>query len=181
MAKKTGEGILYPENAQNLINTQTKDRKELKDTLIRKVPHKSWSLCKDELDKVFTELSQYTVKDIFLLSPLHEGPVISDKVSSYTVYTYEGEKALGNASISEDDDICSEEFSLEIILPYLDKIFPSSSVHAYFAPEIIDEKELNILKEIVREIRENYKSCLILLSDNSGCCSMWEKALTSRT
>ncbi len=54
MIRKTGEGILYPEHPLNLIKEDPKERKDLTGLLIKTVPHKSWDLCKEELDSVFS-------------------------------------------------------------------------------------------------------------------------------
>lgn len=178
LIRKTGEGILYPENASNLIKEELKERKDLTGLLIKTVPHKSWDLCKEELDSVFSFLSQYRAEHLFFLAPLHLGRLISDLNPSYCVYTYEGEgKALENRCIVEDDDVCSEEYSFEIILPYLEKLFPTSKAHAFFAPATETEEEEIILRQIVEEIEKKYPHSIILISDNDGCCSMWKKAL----
>lgn len=178
--KKNSEGILYPYNAEKEIKIERNNKRELKETVVRTVPHKAWHLCKAELDGVFSELSQYRADNIIVLSPLHGGRLISDKNLPYTVYTYEGEDTLNCPYITEDNDVCSEEFSFEILLPYLEKLFPSSKYHAFFAPGTENEEEEKILSDIVKKIKETYRPAIILLSDNSGCCSMWEKALTAR-
>ena len=179
MLTKTGLGILYPENAASLIDIVVKDKKELTSPLVKTVPHKSWDLCKTELDKVFSFLAQYSSSDVFFLAPLHQSRPISDLETPYSVYTYEGSKEdkFEDCSIVEDDDLCSEEYSFEIILPYLEKLFPSSRTHAFFAPKPENTEEEKVLKKILGLIEKNYPGSIILISDNDDCCLMWKKAL----
>ncbi|MCR4676401.1 MAG: hypothetical protein K5634_04130, partial [Sphaerochaetaceae bacterium] len=124
---KTSSGILYPENASDLIDIKEKNSVSL--PAVRTVPHKAWSLCKDELDRVFSSLNGAKADYIFVFSPLHQGR-IGDEFKIYTHNEY-------NLSfpVERNDDICAEEFSYEILLPYIEKLFPSARSYAFYAPD----------------------------------------------
>ena len=182
------EGIMYPYNAL----------KELKDSLLFgddsvsghgskapyvEIPHAAWSVCRDELDCAFASVRGLEPSIVFVLGPLHKGPISAD--DGFTVYAPEDgvlkgsdwEIALEVPSdlknlVVQNDDICSEECSLEIAAPYLTLLFPKARVCHLLAPGR-DEK----LRTIVEIARRDFPGTLFFISNNreSGCAAMWKE------
>lgn len=169
MKLKTNSGILYPENPQIQV---LHSGKNIKLPAVEKVPHASWSKIKKELDDIFYNLSDSNPEYVFVLAPLHKGKINKD--DSYTVFTYE-DCFVSNSILEKDSEVCSEEYSYEILLPYLEAYFPNAKKTAFFAPGQPDRPELLI--DFVKSLKEEYPQSLFLLSGTANCCSMWYQAI----
>jgi hypothetical protein len=180
------EGIMYPECAKAALfpayDSFSGDRS---DSFYAEVPHKAWKLCRQELDDTMFRLKGRAFPYIFVLGPLHKGPV--DFGPAMPVYCPEDGALKGSdweiklripegigQLVTASDDICSEEHSLEIVAPYLGLMFPETPVCHLLASG--DGQEV---KRIVEILRRDFPSALILLSNNrETCCAhMWKEAL----
>ena len=180
------EGIMYPFNAKAEISSALPPVSgHHYDFSYLEVPHKAWSKCKDELDALLLPLKGSDFPYVFVLGPLHKGPVTFD--GTCPIYTPDDGELSGSdwtvdlkcpSSIKQmviiSDDICSEEHGLEIIAPYISLLFPKARtcwlLSSGGSPEI---------GEIVKILRKDFSSSLILLSNNSEtCCAhIWKEAL----
>jgi hypothetical protein len=148
------------------------------------VPHAVWSKCSSVLDKVFSFAVDESVGQVFVLGPLHKGPVaFSDGCKVYA--PSDGELCGSDWKVSLSvpsslsslvvcsDDVCSEECSLEIIAPYLSVLFPNAKV-CYLLATCIGEA----VKKIVEIIRTDFPFSRIFISNNkeTECAAMWKEA-----
>ncbi len=217
--KNACEGVMYPLNAkailqkdfscEELSKTNCKEFCNLKKLHFASlsllsgsslqaitVPHKAWSVCKNELDLVFMTLhaqklqnqqSLYikgNVKRIFVLAPLHKGSIIGEPVVIYTPSStvlkgsdWEIQLELPNemrelSFIQENDDVCTEEHSLEILSPYLALLYPNVTVSYLLAPQEISKEDI---KQLLSKIALYTNESLIFISCNeeTHCASMW--------
>ena len=180
------EGIMYPFDAKaSLFPAFSSFSGHRCDSFLAEVPHKAWSLCRKELDDVMFSFRGRTFPFVFLLGPLHKGPMEDD--GSDTVYAPADGKLEGSdwavrlevpamlrSSVTVSDDICSEEHSLETVAPYISLLFPDAAVCHLLAPAGGEKT-----RRIVEIIRKDFPSSLILLSNNrETCCAhMWKEAL----
>ena len=193
--KNACEGVMYPKDAAaiakaalatNAPENATASNNAQNDSFI-KVPHKAWSLCKKELDAVFSQLASSAKnkerpKRIFVLAPLHKGPIIGERFAAYTpcngvLKGSDWEIPLETSCeitsldcVGQNDDVCTEEHSLEIIAPYLAVLYPRVPVAYLLAPE--NNAKLDEIKRIIGRM-----ACdsIIIISDNeeTHCASMW--------
>lgn len=180
------EGIMYPECAKAaLFPAYTSFSGDCSDSFFAEIPHKAWKLCREELDNVMFGFKGRTFPYVFVLGPLHKGPV--DFGSDMPVYCPQDGSLKGSdwettlavpesirPFVSVSDDICSEEHGLEIVAPYLGLMFPETPVCHLLASGDGDD-----VKRIVEILRRDFPSALILLSNNrETCCAhMWKEAL----
>lgn len=186
--KNACEGVMYPKDAAALVKASYKSATSYpqqsapNNCKYIKVPHKSWTLCKGELERIFAGLQDKSPKRIFVLAPLHKGPIIGERIAAYTpckgclkgsdweipLETPCEITSLG--CIEQSDDVCTEEHSLEIIAPYLAVLYPNSPVAYLLAPE----NNAN-LEEIKQTIGRMACDSLIFVSDDeeTHCASMW--------
>lgn len=132
------------------------------------VPHKALTLCRDELDMTFSGLRGKRPSHIFVLCPLHKGKVFED--DTFRIYSY-SDCFVSHPLIERNDDICSEEYSYEMLLPYLDAFFKDIPSTAFYAP-CADPA----LRDFVLYLKENHEDPLFLVSDNLNCSRMWKEA-----
>lgn len=197
--KNACEGVMYPFGAKTILEKDFSSGEVSKiflDSPLQKlhavrVPHASWSVCKKELDEVFITLQnsqkqkvKNQVKRIFVLAPLHKGSIIGEPVVIYTPSStvlkgsdweiqLELPKELRELSfIQENDDVCTEEHSLEVISPYLALFYPSVPVSYLLAPNEINKENI---KQLLEKIALFSNESLIFISDNkeTHCASMW--------
>jgi len=182
--KNANEGVMYPVNAASLIKNCSSVCKNIESTII--VPHKAWILCKNELDSIFSsiELSDNKIKNIFVLAPLHKGQIIGEpltlytpcngtlKGSNWTIPLSTPEEILTLDFVRQNDDICTEEHSLEILAPYFAILYPNVPVTYILAPKEIDKKNIQKILEIIGRFSSH---SLIFISNNkeTHCASMW--------
>lgn len=156
------------------------------------VPHRAWVKCKDELDSLFWELKRGiddddptkrpTTKRVFVLAPLHKGSLIGRPFLVYTPHsgTLSGtdwsialqtpDEILELGFVEENDDICTEEHSLEMIAPYLANTYPNTPVCYLLAP--CKDEKICELKHIIGHFRSN--SIIFVSNDEiTQCASMW--------
>lgn len=180
------EGIMYPVDAKAaLFPTFTSLSGNCSDSLLAEIPHKAWKFCREELDGIMSGFKGRIFPYVFVLGPLHKGPV--EPGPEIPVYgpqdgNLEGSDWKINLQLPDSikplvtvsDDICSEEASLEIVAPYLSLMFPDTPVCYLLASGDGDE-----VKRIVEILRKDFPSALILLSNNrETCCAhMWKEAL----
>ena len=180
------EGIMYPLNAKAEISSALSHFSgHHNDFSYIEVPHKEWSRCKDKLDSLLLPLRGLDFPYVFVLGPLHKGPVTFD--DKYPVYVPEDGDLSGSdwslklecpapisSKVTISDDISSEEHGLEIIAPYISLLFPKAKTCWLLSSG--DSPEIG---EIVKILRKDFSSSLILLSNNSDtCCAhIWKEAL----
>lgn len=166
MIQKPNQGILYPTNPEiNVIKTG----RPLTLPLFRTVPHKALDLIKDKLDEVFSELSNTDAMYVFVLAPLHKGKI--NKEDKFSIFTYD-DCFVTHEVLEKDSEVCSEEFSYEILIPYIEAFFPNAKSTAFYAPENNEQ-----IKAFYNYLKETYPKSIFLLSDNANCCSMWTQAV----
>ena len=167
MLLNQNEGILYPENLKVEI-TPVKNAEIPK---YFEIPHKALDKCKEQMEKAFSLAANLQPQYVFVLAPLHKGKVNPD--DAFRVYSYR-DCFAEHPLIEKNDCVCSEEFSYEIALPYIKSCFPNAKSTAFFAPGNSEQ-----LKDFVSFLRENYKPCVIFVSNNSqvNCSQMWLQAL----
>ena len=180
------EGIMYPVNAKaDISSALSYVSGHHYDSSYIEVPHKEWSRCREKLDSLLLPLKGLDFSYVFVLGPLHKGPVTFD--GSYPVYAPSDGELSGSdwnlklecpasirSMVTESDDICSEEHGLEIIAPYISLLFPEARTCWLLSSG--DSPEIG---EIVKILRKDFSSSLILLSNNSDtCCAhIWKEAL----
>lgn len=164
---ETNKGILYPKDLEiKVIHSNGK----VCLPAVRYVPHAAYNLISDTLDAVFAELENSEPSYIFVLAPLHKGKI--NKEDNFSLFTYSDCFIEYKNLIEKDDEVCSEEYSYEILQPYINAYFPKAKSTAFFAPE--DNEEL---KNFVSFLKEKYTNCIIFVSGNENCCHMWYKAV----
>lgn len=186
--KNACEGVMYPKDAAAIVEASQKSATTDPQQTVPnscnyiKVPHRAWALCKDELDRIFAGIQDKNPKRIFVLAPLHKGPIIGEPFAVYTptkgslkgsdweIQLETPKEILDFNCIKQNDDVCTEEHSLEIIAPYLAVLYPNSPVAYLLAPE----NNAN-LEEIKQTIGRMACDSLIFISDDekSHCASMW--------
>ena len=179
------EGIMYPVNACSQVLFGNSDDSEHRlDKFVYTVPHASWSLCKASLDSVFSALRGREFTRIFVLGPLHKGPIGEAEACVYAPEdgVLEGsdwsmELAVPteiSSMVVRSDDVCSEECSLEIVAPYLCKLFPGVPVYHLLGTET------GSCSRIAEILRRNFPSGLFLISNNdrTNCAFMWKEAFS---
>jgi AmmeMemoRadiSam system protein B len=180
------EGIMYPIDAKaSLFPTFSSFSGHRSDSFLAEVPHKAWALCREELDEVLLGFKGRSFPHVFVLGPLHKGPLSDD--GEDVVYAPADGKLEGSdwavklevpsgirGYVTVSDDICSEEHSLEIVAPYISLLFPDAAVCHLLAPACGEKTQ-----RIVEIIGKDFPSSLILLSNNrETCCAhMWKEAL----
>ena len=180
------EGIMYPRDAKAvLFPAYSSFPDNHSDLVFAEIPHKAWKLCREELDKTMFGFKGCSFPCVFVLGPLHKGPVGSGP--AVPVYCPQDGPLEGSdwkirvqlpdcmkSLVTVSDDICSEESGLEIVAPYLSLLFPDTPVCHLLASGYGDE-----VKRIVEILRKDFPSALILLSNNrETCCAhMWKEAL----
>lgn len=180
------EGIMYPVGAKaELFSAFSSCSGHCCDGSYAEVPHKAWTLCRQELDAVLFGFRGRTFPRIFVLGPLHKGPLPDDGPDA--VYSPADGKLAGTDwevrlelpaeirnLVTVSDDICSEEHGLEIVAPYLSLLFPDVPVCHLLAPPGGEKT-----RRIVEILEKDFPSALILLSNNrETCCAhMWKEAL----
>ena len=179
------EGIMYPVDACSSISfVDCACSDHQLDKFVYCVPHASWSVCSSALSSVFGSLRGRSFPSVFVLGPLHKGP-IGDAVDA--IYApVDGVLAgtdwsvpLSVPSVVSDlvvrsDDVCSEECSLEIVAPYLSLLFPGVPVCYLLGCS------LGSCSFVVDILRRSFPSSLFLISNNekTNCAFMWKEAFS---
>ena len=179
------EGIMYPVDACSSISfVDCACSDHQLDKFVYCVPHAAWSVCSSALSSVFGSLRGRSFPSVFVLGPLHKGP-IGDAVDA--IYApVDGVLAgtdwsvpLSVPSVVSDlvvrsDDVCSEECSLEIVAPYLSLLFPGVPVCYLLGCS------LGSCSFVVDILRRNFPSSLFLISNNdkTNCAFMWKEAFS---
>ena len=175
------EGIMYPVDARSLVLSHVGSFSGNRFSgPYLEVPHASW----ESLGSVFSFGADASVSRVFVLAPLHKGPVCIEDLGPAFAPS-DGELCGSDwrvplsvpSSLSDlvhvSDDICSEEQSLEIIAPYLSVLFPSASVCYLLA-----SAGGVCVKRIVEIITKDFPFSPILISNNkeTQCAYMWKEA-----
>ena len=175
------EGIMYPVGARSLVLSHISSVSGNRSSgPYLEVPHTAW----ESLSSVFTFGTEAEVSRVFVLAPLHKGPVCIEDLGP--VFAPSDGELCGSdwrvplsvpSSLSDlvhvSDDICSEEHSLDIIAPYLSVLFPSASVCYLLA-----SAGGVCVKRIVEIITKDFPFSPILISNNkeTQCAYMWKEA-----
>ena len=149
------------------------------------IPHAAWDRCRSVLDKAFSTLKGLVPSYVFVLAPLHKGPVsYEDPAMVYApcdgiLEGSDWEICLKvpdaiRPYVHFSDDICSEEQSLEIAAPYLSLFFEKAPVCYLLATG-----RSEVLKKIAAVIKKDFPKALVFISNNiESCCGMmWKEAL----
>lgn len=191
--KNACQGVLYPIAAASQIQLKTRPQEPKSCTLINsnltaiEVPHKAWIYCKEELENTFSflKIQKQEVATVFVFAPLHKGPIDFNegpklytpqdgflKGSDWQIKLETPAELKALPFLLQNDDICTEEHSLEIIAPFLYKILPGAKVCYLLAPCSSEE-----ICEITSIIGRYYPSSLIFLSNNkdTNCAYMWKR------
>lgn len=179
------EGIMYPRDAKSILKADGLCTSSgCGNVRCLEVPHSAWSVCKADLDRIFSAMAGLSPSLVFVLGPLHKGPI--DQNSPCDVYApYDGflegsdwkvplqVPSVLAPFVTVSDDICSEEQSLEVIAPYIDLLFPGVPVCHLLASS--DGPEV---KKMASVIEKDFPNALVLISNNSEtCCGrMWKEA-----
>ncbi len=147
MKVKYHEGIFYPSDRaelDKLINRP--EEKETAKAII--VPHASLPLVSALLGKAFTHVG--TPERIIILSPIHSGRTESD--SGYAFFEGDENKdiKLVYLGAKKSEWYAEEEPGAEILLPYIEKYAPSSSV-AIIYTDIKTAAESKALSAFLKE------------------------------
>ena len=215
--KNACEGVLYPQDAGSQIELKFQESlSNLPKTLTLRntdltafeVPHKAWLYCKEELENTFSYLKHVkgqgadkTISTIFVLAPLHKGPIdFDDKIKIYCpedgnlkgsdwqikLETPQEIKAL--PFLEQNNDVCTEEHSLEVIASFISSAFPEAKVCYLLAPaqatpaqalpeQALQEPAQNLeeICKITSIIGRLHSDSLIFISNNNqtNCASMW--------
>ncbi len=179
------EGIMYPVNARSSISfSDAGSLRHQLDKFVFEVPHAAWDVCSSSLSSVFGSLRGRSFPSVFVLGPLHKGP-IGDAVDAVyapldgTLAGSDWSIPLNVPSVVSDlvvrsDDVCSEECSLEIVAPYLSLLFPGVPVCYLLGSSLVS---CSIVADI---LRRNFPSSLFLISNNerTNCAFMWKEAFS---
>ncbi len=179
------EGIMYPVDACSSISfSDSLCLDHRLDKFVFMVPHAAWDVCSSSLSSVFGSLRGRSFPSVFVLAPLHKGP-IGDAVD--VVYAPSDGSLSGSdwsiplsvPSVIGDlvvrsDDVCSEECSLEIVAPYLSLLFPGVPVCYLLGTS---SSVCSVCADI---LRKNFPSSLFLISNNkkTNCAFMWKEAFS---
>lgn len=189
------EGIMYPKDAKaSLIPYyEALDSNSLECEAFEpsaslpaiEIPHAAWDRCRSVLDKAFSTLKGLAPSHVFVLAPLHKGPVsYEDPAMVYApcdgfLEGSDWEICLKvpdpiRPYVCFSDDICSEEQSLEIAAPYLSLFFEKAPVCYLLA-----SGRGEVLKKIAAVIKKDFPKALVFISNNiESCCGMmWKEAL----
>lgn len=181
--KTSVEGILYPKDAKEVLLQSFQISYSFSSTVVE-IPHAAWSVCKDDLDKAFSGVSSLSPSLIFVLGPLHNGPIIGEDAG--VVYAPMDGSLKGSdweirlsvpdslkRFITFSDDVCSEEHSLELVAPYLSLLFPSVPVC-----HLLTSKMCEKVKKIAFEVKRDFPNAIVFISNNREicCAGMWKEA-----
>lgn len=207
--KNACEGVLYPQNASSCITLKpsleeptSQQRPRLVELKCKNkgndhklegilVPHKSWQYCKEELETIFSCIKTNPDENniIFVLAPLHKGPILTEEKTNNKIYCPQDGSLKGSdweiklktpqeikPFVEQNDDVCTEEHSLEVIAPFIYKTFPRAHVCYLLASNGTEENTEEICK-ITSIIGRFYPNSIIFLSSNeeTNCASMWKK------
>lgn len=154
MIERYNCGIVYP---RDIKIEKHPDAKTVNLPFIQKVPYKALRFCQSELEKIFTEIGNTQVKQIFVIGLLKQGKINFD--DPFFLYTNSDCKTE-YPHIKKDDEVCSEEYCAEILLPFCDAYFPKVEVTQFLA----NEKSLEIEK-FIDFLKEENPSSIIFISD----------------
>lgn len=186
------EDIMYPKDAKSALLSYCEALKPSQDTLAQdapahviEIPHAAWDRCRSVLDKAFSSLKGLAPSYVFVLAPLHKGPVSYDGPA--LVYApcdgslkgTDWEISLETPSslrpyVCFSDDICSEEHSLEVAAPYLSLFFEDVPVCYLLASGSGED-----VKKIAALIKKDFPKALVFISNNieTDCGMFWKEAL----
>ena len=165
--RRWAQGIAYPKDFVFKPDT-SKQQKGLHLPLAITVPHRADAL--ERIGQRFSEISGMPVERIFILAPLHKGKL--DFAGNEQIYTWEGMEHVEGAV--ENDDVCSEEYCAEMLLPFCEGTFPGVPVQAFFATGKTDKTE-----KIVNNLLKGFPKSLFIVSNNSdtNCAAMWRNGV----
>lgn len=187
--KAATEGIMYPKDAKATLlsyyeSLDTGAFEPSETAPVTEIPHAAWVRCRCELDEAFSPLKGTKPSFVFVLAPLHKGPVSYD--DPVVVYAPCDGNLKGSdweipleipaslrPHVSFSDDICSEEQSLEIAAPYLSLFFKDIPV-CYLLATGSGES----VKKIAALIKKDFPKAMVFISNNKEtcCAGMWKEA-----
>lgn len=165
MNNKSSENIVYFPN----IETADISEKGTKLPFICTVQHKSWNLIKEQLEKTFIDIGKCKPESIFVFGFLRNGKISPD--DEFCIYT-DSDCLISDEVLKKDDEICSEEYCAEILMPFFSKYYPGAKVNQFLTPEKNKENE-RFFNKILSENRNS----LIFISKNETEDSVWPEYL----
>lgn len=133
------------------------------------VPHKSLNLVEEDIQRLFESIRDYKPEHVFIFGELHNGPIGFD--DKFTIYT-DSNCPVNNNLLTKSDDVCSEEFGAEILLPFCDKYFHGIPVNQFLTPEKNAENA-----NFFNWLKENYSKSVFFISRNEKEDSVWPENL----
>lgn len=146
--------ILYPENP--VIEKKLSSKKTALPFRCT-VPCASYDICQNQLDEIFSQVSNCNPDYIFVFGHLKQGKINFD--DPYKIYTNEDCPVINNL-LEKDDEVCSEEFCAEILLPYCDVYFPYAKVIQFLSNDFSPMTE-----EFIKSLESEYPNALFFISD----------------
>lgn len=173
MKIKYHEGIYYPESKEELDKLTKIEKKGEAKAII--VPHQVLSLS----HLLISEGLAYAGEPnrIIIISPLHKGRVRED--SAYSLF--EGEilpsSSMFSLGLKKSEYYAEEEAGAELLLPFIERNFPSVSFAIIYA-DIITAKESKALSELIK--KEDHDNTLFIISSNiTQKCSNHEEMMNN--
>lgn len=154
MIARVNRGILYPENP---VIDKTPDSNPTVLPHIQKVPCASYEICREKLDEIFRHIGNCNPEYIFVFGVLKQGKINFD--DPFMIYTNE-DCPFEDVYMVKNDEVCSEEFCAEILLPYCDVYFPTSKVYQFLANDISPLSD-----DFMNSLKKKYPESLFLISD----------------
>lgn len=161
----TSKNILYPETID--FKPSTEFETEL--PAVFTVPGKSWNFIEDELKTIFGKIGRCKPSNIFVFSNLKNGRISFD--DDFCIYT-DSDCPVEDEHLVKDDDVCSEEFGAEILMPFFNKMFPGVQVNQFLT---VEENKYN--REFFFKVCREYEKSLIFISRNREEVPLWPEHL----
>lgn len=165
MKNRSSEGILFPHQ----INRQPETKEETVLPKLMTVPRKSWNLIENELLSAFSRISNCRPSNIFIFSHLRNGKIGFD--DKFCIYT-DSDCDISDDLLVKNDDVCSEEFGAEILIPILEQYYPDSKINQFLTPEKNENNSVFLYK-----LWKKYPSSLFIISRNGTEEPLWPENL----
>ena len=154
-------GVVLPKDFSFTPDRSLAKASELPITV--QLPHRASSI--DAIGRAFSNLSAFRPDHVFVFAPLHAGRIVG---CSDAVYCWsDGVRVDGTVA---DDDVCSEEFSADMLLPFIEGTFGNVPVQAFFATG-----RTPLTENLVSRIASDFPNSVLIVSNNIDvdCASMW--------
>ncbi len=123
----------------------------------QKVPYSSYEFCKEQLDSIFFEIGNCHPEHIFVFGRLKQGKINFD--DPFRIYT-DKDCPFEDELLEKDDEVCSEEYCAEILLPYCDVYFPDAQINQFLANDFS-----HLTEKFINKMKEQYPESLFFISE----------------